>query len=823
MTTEQNLKLKLTFGYIILITIFSLSILYILREVKNLNVSKDDIVFENTKVIQLGNIMSDLYATENSGRMALLSYNKKDAIAYHNQLDSLIFKIETLKNNNIKSNTVKLKLDTIVDIIKLKSLTFDQVLDVQAKYTNFDIYTEAKTQIQAMHNVVDTQTVKIDTALQKTSWWGRVKKRFQDSDEALKQKLVEENKKIIQQQLENQKQEQERISKATDNILSKAKNTEVKLLRNYYKKEEQLIERNKELSFKLRNILSDVEKIILQNSSHQYQVSKRVIDNVSNNIAKIGIIISVVALFFGVVILRDLNKSARNKQKLEKLNNEMEELMKQKSFFMATISHDMVSPINSLIGFSSLLGNSLKLPKQQEYLKNIVQSTKYIKKMVDDLSLFSNLEYNKIKIKYANFNFYDLMQNVQNILAPSANKKNIDLVFSIDDKLNTQFTSDAFRIQQILTNVISNAIKFTHKGSVTVEAKLENRKAKITIIDTGIGIKIDNKEDLFIEFVQAHDTNENNYGGSGLGLNITKRLVSLLKGTITYESEFNKGTVFYITIPLKQFEESKEIQKIDAYEYDNAKKLENKNILVIDDDQLQLKLIQEIFGNKVKKLKTLDNGKHAKKELQEEHYHLIITDMQMPFYSGVKVIEDIRSLEQYKNTPVIALTGKIDFDESEYKKLGFNIYLQKPLNIDTLYNTIYKTLRIKIKEPQVSPLPKTPMQLKHNNFDLTDLFTLLENDKEACKEILNSFYTSAEVDIKNLQNALTLNNINDVQQIAHKMLPMFRQLNITEVVEKLSLLEKNANSMIKEDILKAIDVINTKTHLILQEIKKAVE
>ncbi len=825
MTTEQNLKLKLTLGYILLILIFSFSILYILREVKNLSVPKDYILTENTKVIQLGSIMSDLYATENSGRMALLSYNKKEAKKYHNQLDSLISNIDKLKDSNVQDETVKQKLDTIVQIIKLKSLTFDQVLDVQSKYINFDIYSETQSRIKEIHSSEETQKIAIDTVVEQSSWWGKLKNKFKDNEIQLQEKLIQENNKIAQQQeiikKENQ-QNQQKINEATENIFSAAKKNELKLLKKYYDKEALLIKRNQELSNRLRDLLSEIEKIVVETSNTKYQTSKEAIDKVSKNIAIVGIIISVIALFFGLIILRDLNKSAQNKRKLEQLNQNMQNLMKQKSFFMATISHDMVSPINSLLGFSSLLQNIIKTPKQKEYLKNIIQSTKYIKKMVDDLSLFSNLDYNKIKIKTGKFNFKDLLQNIENNLKNSANKKNIDLIFDIDEKLNAHFNSDAFRIQQILTNVLSNAIKFTHKGEVKLEAVLVNNLAKIKVSDTGIGIKIENKDDLFVEFIQAHNNNES-YGGSGLGLNITKRLVGLLNGTISFESEFKKGTTFYIDIPLKDFTENIETVKTDDYEYDNAKKLENKKILVIDDDPLQLKLIEEIFGSKVKKLTTLENGQFAKEILQQEQYQLIITDMQMPIYSGLKVIEDIRSLENYKNTPVIALTGKIDFDEHEYKKLGFNHYMKKPLNIDTLYNTIYKMLRIKIKENQNTTTPEAPtMNLKYPDFDLTELFNLLENDKEAVALIVESFFESSATDIEILNTAFTNNDIETVKQTAHKMLPMFRQLKINEIIDKLILLEQKTTNLSATEIQQTITAITQKTPLIQIEIEKAI-
>jgi len=822
MTTEQNLKVKLTLGYIFLIGIFTLSILYILREVKNLNVSKDDLLTENTKLIALGNIVSDLYSTENSGRLALLSYDKNAAKLYHNQLDSLISRIDSLKINTIENVTLQNKLDTIINIINLKSLTFDQVLEVQSKYINFDLYSETQSRLKEIQNTTTTQKIAIDTVVEKTTFLSRIKESLTNKDDEKKEKLANQNAKIIQQQEEIQKENQQKINEATENIFSAAKKNELKLLKRYYDKEALLIKRNQELSNQLRDILTEVEKIVLETSNTKYQLSKNMVDNVSNNIAKIGIVIAVIALIFGFIILRDLNRSALNKQKLERLNKDMQELIKQKSFFMATISHDMVSPINSLLGFSALLQNTLKTIKQKDYLKNIIQSTEYIKKMVDDLSLFSNLEYNKIKIKSSKFNFNDLLHNILNNLKNTADKKNIDLLFNIDKNLNTNFTSDSFRIQQILTNVLSNAIKFTQKGEVKIEAVLENNIAKIKIIDTGIGIKVTNKDDLFVEFVQAHNNNES-YGGSGLGLNITKRLVNLLKGSIYFESEVGVGTTFFIEIPLKPFEVNSETQNRTDYEYDNAKKLQNKKILVIDDDPLQLKLIDEIFGNKVKKLTTLENGKLAKEILQKEQYQLIITDMQMPFYSGLKVIEDIRSLENYKNTPVIALTGKIDFDEQEYSKLGFNHYMRKPFNINTLYNTVYKILRIKVKDVEITPIEnQQTMKLKYDRFDLTDLFNLLENDKEAVKLILESFFISTKTNIEELENECNNNNIEGIKQIAHKMIPMFRQLNINELVDKLVLLEQKTESLSPQQIQDIVIFINQKTLQIIKEIEKAI-
>lgn len=811
MHTEQRLKIKLTLGYILLIGIFSLSILYILREVKTLNISKEEIVTENTKVILLSSLISDLYTVENSGRLALVSHSAKDVTQYHQQLDSLIGTINHLKANSIQDQILKNKLDTIIDLIQLKRLTFDQVRDVQQKYQQSDVFIQAQTEIKRIQT--SDNAIAIDTVVEKVGWLEKIvtKREIQQ-----KQRLQEENQKIIAKQ----KEYLDSLNKATESILTEARKVDNKLLRDYYQKEALFIKRNKELSQQLETLLLEVEKIILKNSDITYQTSKAIVDNVSNNIAKAGIVLSVIALIFGFVILRDLNKSSRYKKKLEELNTSMEDLVQQKSLLMASISHDMVSPLNSLMGFSTLLKNSLRTHKQKEYLDNIEVSTHYIKNMVDDLSLFSNLEYNNIKIKKERMNFKVLLNNILNNLRSNAQRKGIQLLAEIDENLNQDFYSDAYRIQQILTNVISNALKFTHKGNVTVKAKYSNNIVFIEVIDTGIGIKTKNKKEIFGEFVQVHDTNETIYGGSGLGLNITKRLIDLLYGTISYESEPNKGTTFFIEIPIQPFE-NKITENNEEVEYDNEKKLQNKRILVIDDDPLQLKLIREIFGSKVKKLTTIENGALAKEILKQETYHLIVTDMQMPHYSGLKVIKDIRSLKEYEQTPVIALTGKIDYDETEYQNLGFNLYMKKPLNINTLYNTIYKLLRIKPKN--VGPVSKTvAANLKYPHFDLTELYTLLDNDEEAVKEILKSFIENARQDIGKLYIALENKKTAELKNIAHKMLPMFRQLKMIEAVHHLQTLERTAETLSIETLSLTVKSVSEKTEEFLKELERVI-
>lgn len=188
----------------------------------------------------------------------------------------------------------------------------------------------------------------------------------------------------------------------------------------------------------------------------------------------------------------------------------------------------------------------------------------------------------------------------------------------------------------------------------------------------------------------------------------------------------------------------------------------------------------------------------------------------------LKVIKDIRSLKGYEKTPVIALTGKIDFDDNEYKNLGFSMYLKKPLNINTLYNVIYKLLRVKTPKTENTTNEIMTESLKYPHFDLTDLYNLLDNDQDAVNEILVTFIENASKDLDKLSIAFQNQNLEDLKNTAHKMLPMFRQLKMNEAVESLLQLERNTDVLSLEEIEKEILITSEKVKEYLKELQKVI-
>lgn len=816
MNNDKAIKLKLTLGYLILGITAILSVWYIFNEVKVMNEPKEELISENNKVLNLGSIITNIYTADSSGRVAMISTDKKDIQKYHQLVDTIQSQIVNFKTN-VTDDEMILKLDTIQSLIREKEKSFDEIVAARKKFMNSQYFDEAFKKVRAAKDDIENIAVNVSkdsTSESKEGFWKRIR-NVVDSE---KKEKEDRERQLRQQQQLNKIHQSKRdsLAKMTENIFSQAIDSENKLAKEFYQKEEQLINENRHISEKIKSLMIEVEKSVLENSYSRINFSNEIIDKTAINLAWIGGIGFLMVIILGGVVLRDLNKSRAYKKQLERLNKDLQNLMEQKSYFLASVTHDINSPLNSLIGFSELLDETLKTKTQKEYIKNINYSSQYIRNLVNDLVDFSKLEYNKMVLKKESFNFNELLLSITTPLKNDADKKGIELIANVDPKLDDYFFSDPYRIKQILTNILSNGIKFTDKGSVTLEAVLNGNEAVLKITDTGIGIDEKYHKDIFMEFKQAHGDIEKVYGGTGLGLNISKRLIKLLQGELTFESRLDKGSIFTIRIPVEKGENN-QFKNMDIV-FDNEKKLIHKNILVVDDDMLQLRLMNEVIKDKVNLITTLKKGELIEEYLNENKYNLIITDIQMPNYSGYKIIQAIRSNPEYKNTPVIAFTGKIDLDENEISKLGFNALLQKPINIPILMNTIHRLLEINREQKPVNPTSK--MQIKNEYFDLEQLLSFTQDDLDATQDILNVFIDSSIKNCDELSASVGINDRKKIAEITHRMLPMFRQLSADMVIadlEKLERYEYNGNAEeLKEDVVTAVGKIQK----IIEELKK---
>jgi len=356
-----------------------------------------------------------------------------------------------------------------------------------------------------------------------------------------------------------------------------------------------------------------------------------------------------------------------------------------KNKFLANTSHELRTPLSTIMGFSTILQRSSLNEKQQHYLSVIKCAGKHLRNLIDDILDISRIEMGHLKIQTNRFDFYKVFELLHHTYTVKSKIKNINFTYKIDKKIPQFIVGDKLRLTQILTNLLDNAVKFTHDGSVNCDVKLLLRKSKnlkieFTITDTGIGIQDDKIDTIFESFAQTHDVNT--YGGTGLGLSIVKNLVNLMHGSIDVSSKLEEGTTFKVIL---NFEVSAN-QKVSVPLASNPdKKITKKySILIADDLESNQLLLLKVLADYGKYfVDIVSNGDQVIERLHQNDYDLILMDLKMPKMDGYDTTRFIRQseVEEIKDIPIIALTANVSPLEKEIcLGIGMNDYISKPFD-----------------------------------------------------------------------------------------------------------------------------------------------
>lgn len=371
-----------------------------------------------------------------------------------------------------------------------------------------------------------------------------------------------------------------------------------------------------------------------------------------------------------------------------------------KSAFCANISHELRTPLSGIIGLNELLLHSTELSDEDRHLAQMVQeSANALLSVVNDILDLSKIEMGKITLEYGAFNPVTMLQDCERLMAPSAHNQNLDFTLNIDPNMPELIFGDASRLRQIILNLIGNAIKFTEKGAVGIYAKVleqneESSLIELSVKDTGIGISKEEQRFLFKPFSQVDNSSTRRYGGSGLGLSISKRFVEMMDGQIGMESVKGEGSTFWIRVQFdrKKIHEAKDfstekISKPGVGSLD-PKLTEGKRVLVVEDSAvLQQLALRQLSGLDVK-AEAVVFGRDAVELAMTNRFHLILMDINLPDMSGLEATAAIRDLEQSTGRPeipIVAMTaGAMKGDRERALASGMNDYLAKPVSIEKL-------------------------------------------------------------------------------------------------------------------------------------------
>lgn len=809
---KSYMPIKVLFSYVALLALVVTVGWFLYSENVVYNKLEDKIALEKTKILRVSKLFSNVYKTESLARKTIQNNSEEDFRSYIIETDSLKSRIDTLKQI-VTTQYQKTLLDSVTYLLSEKTKNIRQLKTIKNK---------AEDEVSV--NTAIDEITKMEFKLRKLELqdFNKNPNQLGSYQRNVLQKYVDYLNQNIPDDSTNTLSKQ-----ASDSILANSK----KLLSNVKlkaekKKESLNFEENKLLkneiaiSDQLRKVLRIIEREIIINSIKNNSLKEKSLKKVNEIVTASAIIGLILTLFFSFLIVSDYSKSQVYKKQLEIANFKTKNLLKSREQLISTVSHDLKTPLSTIVGYSELLGNSDVNTKQSYFIKNIKNSSEYISQLVQDLLDFSKIEAGKITIEKVPFLLPEIIDGVAKSIQTVYKQKDIDLIINVDEKLNTKIVGDPFRLKQILSNIVGNAYKFTEEGFIKISAYTTDHDEKfiIAIQDSGIGIEKGNQQLVFEEFAQANENIEKKYGGTGLGLSICQKIISILGGDLKLESTFGKGSTFEIQLPLRFDHSPTVISEVKKPVIRNSKK---QTFIVLDDDINLLNLTSGVLKQEQHQVLSFNSATKALEAIQNSNFDFVITDIQMPEMDGFEFLQKLKNsgYSTYKNQPVIALTGRTDLDASVYSEAGFTTVIQKPYSPKILLETIHLIL-------ENDTLPNVDMNIQDEQtssklYSLDTLKEFLGNDDEALKEVLKSFIESSIENLVLLETAINDKNTVEINAISHRIAPMFKQIQAREIGEILKVLE-NKHLEATSDLDDIFKVLKSKTDVLFTSLKKEI-
>jgi PAS domain S-box-containing protein len=504
---------------------------------------------------------------------------------------------------------------------------------------------------------------------------------------------------------------------------------------------------------------------------------------------------------------------------------ELLRLQKAKEQFLANISHEIRTPINGIAGMANLLGQSPSPDERETYLNAIRHSAENLKVIINDILDLAAIESGKLRFERIAFNLQDLLPSLIGTFTYQAKEKKISLDYSIDQHLNKILLGDPVRLNQILINLISNAVKFTHNGSIQVRCSVakEQRGAcwvKIEVSDTGVGIPEEKLNTIFESFSQADASVTRRYGGTGLGLTIVKQLVELQNGRIHVYSKEHVGSTFSVVIPYGVGRVGAITQTSPKPEKLREIKTSNLRVLLVEDNDINRLYAKSILKNWQCYIDVAENGLVAIEKVKNNFFDVVLMDVQMPVMDGYEATKAIRMMEQSANIPIIALTANAtQIDVEKCLASGMNDYLPKPFTPDDLYRKLFDDLKIRPSQEEQKAEPSAKFQPTSYNLDY--LRSVSGNNEEFIKEMITTFLQTIPPVTKEMKEALEQQDWMKLSKLAHQIKPSFTLMGSESARLIILFIEENAKNKTKlHELPQTVDNFIKKCEVILNELSR---
>ena len=817
---------KVVVGYLLLIAIAVYSVSYIYNIVEQVAVEDFSDNQNRTKIYLVTNTLSLLYESEALGQLIVMQqgeithFNRTLNKARHN-LDSL----RTYITDSVQLH----KIDTIELLLERKRWNARRLLDTWKEANTDSLYIVNFERIMAIPDTVINELqvqerieVKQDTVVvprRKRGFFRRLAEAFAPAKEDTSI-VVNSTFQVIKDTLVN-------AYNPTDTIVSVLRSIQDSVTWQRKRLMELLIERAANLRYsnsiitqEINQILRDIEEEEVNASLARLYKKQTLVHAASRKIGLIAVSSILVALLFLALISHDISRSMFYRKQLEKAKLVAENLLRSREKLILTISHDIRAPLSSIMGYIELLQRRHPDARQQYYLENMRSSSDHVLSLVNDLLDYQRLESGQIELHRLPFRVPALFQEIGMSFRPLAEAKNLQLEWVLQpEEMEQVYLGDTIRLRQVVSNLLSNAIKFTDEGKVSLIVSIEQVESYqyalvILVRDTGPGIPYEERERIFGEFARLYGTEQ--VEGFGLGLSITRKLVQLMHGTLTLESEEGEGSRFKVCVPLplagNQFMAvdmpTKEADPEEALPtLDPSLAGQQVTCLLVDDDPLQLALTEELLKQSQVEVVCCTNPRKVCEWLRSRSFAVVITDIQMPQMDGYQLLRMIREsgMEGADRLPVVALSANVGKEQEHYREAGFTAFLNKPFTAAQLISLLNELLKVRL-EPCAG-------------FDFSSLTAFAGEDSEASMGILRTFIEETQKSIEGLMVARAATDRVEAGRIAHKLIPLFAMLGANSLVQHLRLLEKQDPELPSNTWSQLLDEVVAQAKSLVEEAK----
>lgn len=614
---------------------------------------------------------------------------------------------------------------------------------------------------------------------------------------------------------------------AVQQEISQIKKQEAKTSKAWIEKQLELTGKDKLVMDKIRIAVLSLEEQEQKFISAAADHARIKADRANLIIALFCIVVVGLLLVLGFFIIRYTRKSRAYAKALKKAKHEAENLARIKESFLSNMSHELRTPMNAITGFTEQLLNapSLMNSEHREQIEIVRKSADHLVHILNDILDYSRLNAGKLELERTGFRVREVIDDIRSMLSHKAQEKNIQLICSVERSVPEILIGDTVRLKQILINIMGNAIKFTNRGHVklnciAVPQDEKSTRIQISVADTGIGIPPEKIKSIFKEFEQADASTTRKYGGTGLGLTITRKLLEVMNGSIQINSEYKKGTIITFNIPFAIGKESDIVVK-EQYQF-NHDKLKDVSVLVADDEEYNRKLLVTILQKWDIDYTEVSNGQEAIEQLEHHNYDLVLMDLQMPVLNGIQATQQLRSLQiENKDLPVLALTAAVSNEiETKCLEAGMNGILNKPFKEKELYDKICMLLHIEEPELQLvhegDAAPNDPV---FHSYDLSEIRTLSNGDDNFIEDMLQLFIKTTQEGIAAIQHGVKTGTWSEVGHYSHKLAAPCKHLGAQKLFEMLKTMEAHAAKGSSEQMYSLLEQIEDEVDGLMKFLK----